>query len=126
LGSGAIGVRVDLVLALPSLVVNELSELTVLALEVKKVPGFPQQRETLMEKYQDCPCQGSDLKKEMELSRGNEAPLIIGAPACMPSLQILHLTQPFMAMDRNPKAKNLDIPPTRAKCALRHCSLPCT
>jgi hypothetical protein len=29
LGSGAIGVRVDRVLALPSLVVNELSELTV-------------------------------------------------------------------------------------------------
>jgi hypothetical protein len=31
-----------------------------------------------------------------------------------------------MAMDRNLKAKKLDIPPTRAKCALRHWSLPCT
>jgi hypothetical protein len=61
----------------------------------------------------------------MELSRGNEAPLIIGAPACMPSSLILHLIQPFMAMDRNLKAKNLYIPPIRAKCALRHCSLPC-
>lgn len=126
LGSGAIGVRVDRVLALPSLVVNELSELTVFGFGGEESTWVPSAKETLMEKYQDCPCQGSDLKKEMELSRGNEAPLIIGAPACMPSLQILHLTQPFMAMDRNPKAKNLDIPPTRAKCALRHCSLPCT
>ncbi len=65
LGSGAIGVPVDLVLALPSLVVNELLELTVFAFggEESTVPGCPQQRETLMEKYQDCPCQGSDLKK---------------------------------------------------------------
>jgi len=62
----------------------------------------------------------------MELSRGNEAPLIIGAPACMPSLLILHVTQPFMAMDRNLKTKILDIPPTKAKCARRHCSMPCT
>jgi hypothetical protein len=49
----------------------------------------------------------------MQLSRGNEAPLIIGAPTCMPSVLILHLTQPFMAMDRNLKAIFLDIPPVR-------------
>jgi hypothetical protein len=60
----------------------------------------------------------------MELSRGNEAPLIIGAPTCMPSVLILHLTQPFKAMDRNLKAIFLDIPPIKAKFALRHCTLP--
>jgi hypothetical protein len=73
-----------------------------------------------MEKHQawDWPCQGFDLKK------GNEAPLRIGAPTCMPSVLILHLTQPFMAMDRNLKAIFLNIPPIKAKFALWHCSLP--
>jgi len=38
----------------------------------RKVPGCPQQRETLMEKHQawDCPCQGFDLKKGNGVKQG--------------------------------------------------------
>jgi hypothetical protein len=58
LGSGAIGVPVDLVLALPSLVVNELSELTVFAFGGEESTWVPSAKGNIDGKIPGLPMPG--------------------------------------------------------------------